>query len=230
MKEIFNKDGEYEDEPTWISKEQTTAMNNVIDNLKNSQPKYLIVSTSTQFCSTREFLLNTAQKYLSDYLEYYNNPRSKDEFYKLLTKLFEVSKETNVLAINGDVHQAVISSWENKNNDHFCELTSSAISSQPNDTASIGDLTFYQLMPLYTIFKGKEINDYTVDHKPITYGNNVMIAELCNDKVKTTTYCAGPKGYFESFLMQMGLKSFPEGVSEVHAEYDYKTGDITFTD
>ena len=226
---IFETNKEYEVDPTWISKEQIDMINDVINNVEKSQTKYLIVSTPTIFCPSSEWATKTVAKSSSEYLESYNHPRSKDDFYKFLTKLFETSKSTNVLAINGDVHKAMISGWVDKNS-NFCELTSSAITRCARNTIMIDSKGFWGSYALDTIFQGKGINDYKVDHKTITYGNNAMIAELLENQVKTTTYCCGPKGYFESFLMQLGLKSFPEDVTEVNSEYDYITGDIMFTD
>ncbi len=82
-------------------------INEVIDKIEESQTKYLIVSTPTVFCLSSEWATKTVAKSSSEYLESYNHPRSKDDFYKFLTKLFETSQSTNVLAINRDLHKAM---------------------------------------------------------------------------------------------------------------------------
>jgi phosphodiesterase/alkaline phosphatase D-like protein len=228
-KAIFDQGKDYEAEPVWISHEQTKFINDIVDEVKSNKPKYLIVAISTPLCHSSSWAVNTLNKVIGEFAGKYNHPRSKEEFYKFLTKLFEASKDTHIVAINGSEHQASLSSWQDLNNNKFCEITSSAITREPSNMMSLLaglGIAFFGSWALTSIFRGQGVNDYKVNHQDITFGNNITIAQLGSDKVKTKTYVTGPTGYFESFLTKIGLRSYNEDLKEILVDYDYTNGEI----
>lgn len=209
--EIFGNPQEaqtWAQEPTWISAEQTEWFNKTIDDSKDV--KYIIVSTATQYMPAYETAVKIVGGYFSDYAEYYGHPRSTSQFDHFIAKLFEAaSKDQRVLAINGDVHHAVIQKWTN-GKESFVELTSSAITQQSrNNCTGIEFWGCYLLSKLYS----SRFKSYTKQNTKITYNNNFMHVDL--DKNLTTTYTLSPTTFAGSILQSMYLKGSDDTVHKI---------------
>lgn len=208
--EIFGDSQEaqtWEKEPTWISAKQTEWFNKTIDDSTNV--KYLIVSTSTQYVPIPVWSMSTVNRFCYD-VEYYGYEPSASQFQKFIDKLFAASTRAQVLAINGDVHEAMIQKWKDHEQRSFTELTSSVITQQTlHSLKGINFWACYLLSKLYS----SRFKSYTKQNTKITYNNNFMLVSPYENL--TTTYTLSPTTFAGSILQSMYLKGSDDTVHKI---------------